>query len=159
LFEFAPRRDIAWRLRAALTEQIPYFVLPMLVDTNVVSELMRPRPSSRVLTWAKGQQRFQLSVVSLEEITFGLAARPNTRVEEWFQTFVGEHCDVMDVTAAIARRCGRIRAELRSRGAQRTQADMLIAATASEHGLVLVTRNVRDFDGCGIALLNPFAEQ
>jgi toxin FitB len=131
----------------------------MLVDTNVVSELVRASPDERVVRWAKRESSFELSVITVEEITCGLAIRPNTRVEQWLDEFIEKHCDVLDVTAAIARRAGRLRAELRGRGGQRTQADMLIAATASEHGLALVTRNVRDFEGCGIALLNPFGSR
>ena len=129
----------------------------MLVDTNVVTELVRARRSASVVSWAKRQQRFQLSVVSLEEIVFGLAARPSPRVEEWFESFLSVHCDVLEVTRSIALHAGRLRAELRRRGQQRTQADMLIAATAAEHGVVLVTRNLRDFEGCGIPLLDPFS--
>jgi predicted nucleic acid-binding protein len=128
----------------------------MLVDTNVVSELMRPAPDLRVFAWARQQKRFHLSVVSLEETLFGLAVRPNDRVEQWFSQFVASHCEVLEVSAAIARRCALLRAALRKRGQQRTQADMLIAATAFEHGLPLVTRNVRDFEGCSIAIFNPF---
>jgi len=70
---------------------------------------------------------------------------------------VHDYCDVFPVTVEIARRCGAMRARLRAAGALRTQADMLIAATALEHDLVLVTRNERDFDGCGLRLVNPFA--
>jgi predicted nucleic acid-binding protein len=64
---------------------------------------------------------------------------------------------VLPVTDAIARRGGEMRAALAARGQVRSQADMLIAATAQVHALTVVTRNVRDFDDCGIALLNPFS--
>jgi predicted nucleic acid-binding protein len=128
----------------------------MLVDTNVLSELMRPTPQSRVVAWAKRQDGFSVSVVSLEEILFGLALKPNLRVEQWFAGFLAEHCEVLTVTERIARRCAVLRAGHRARGRQRTQADMLVAATAGEHAVPLATRNVRDFDGCGISVVNPF---
>ena len=60
------------------------------------------------------------------------------------------------ITASIARRCAHLRGEFRRAGKQRTQADMLIAATAIEHNLALATRNIKDFAGAGIALVNPF---
>ena len=128
----------------------------MLVDTNVLSELMRPAPQPRVVAWARQQDGFSLSVVSLEEILFGLALRPNQRLEKWFTGFVGAHCEILEVTEGIARRCAVLGAAHRARGRQRTQADMLIAATAAEHAVPLATRNVRDFDGCGISVVNPF---
>jgi predicted nucleic acid-binding protein len=128
----------------------------MLVDTNVLSELMRPAPHSRVVAWAKRQEGFGLSVVSLEEILFGLSLRPNVRVERWFAGFVADHCEVLKVTERIARRCALLRATHRAKGRERTQADMLIAATAAEHAVPLATRNVHDFDGCGISVVNPF---
>ena len=128
----------------------------MLVDTNVVSELMRPKPSGVVLAWAERQEDFSLSVVCLEEIMFGLQARPSPRLSKWFDEFVASHCKLLPVTAAVARRCALLRGQARARGQQRTQADGLIAATAYEHALALATRNTRDFEDCGIPLINPF---
>jgi predicted nucleic acid-binding protein len=128
----------------------------MLVDTNVVSELMRVAPAPKVSEWAAGQARFDLSVISLEEIRFGLAVRRSARLERWFEDFVARYCDVLPVNARIAGRSAELRAEAATLGQPRAQADMLIAATAAEHDLVLVTRNVRDFEGCGIRVYNPF---
>ena len=68
----------------------------------------------------------------------------------------GGQVSVLPVTGTIARRAGELRAAFAGRGMARSQPDMLIAATAQVHALTLVTRNVRDFDGCGIAVLNPF---
>jgi predicted nucleic acid-binding protein len=60
------------------------------------------------------------------------------------------------VSLEIARRAGELRGALQQRGDVRDQADMLIAATAQVQNLALATRNIRHFEGCGIALINPF---
>lgn len=127
-----------------------------LVDTNVLSELVRARPNPHVVAWAGSLDGMTISVVTLEEIFFGLAAKPSPRVLAWFEAFVARRCRVLDVTAAVSRQAGQMRVALARRGRGRTQADMLIAATAAQHGATLATRNVRDFEGCGIAVLNPF---
>jgi predicted nucleic acid-binding protein len=130
----------------------------MLVDTNVLSELARAEPDPRVARWAAALPLpIALSVVTLEEIHFGLAWRPNAEIRFWFERFLVEGCTVLPVTEAIARQAGQLRGRLRAAGRQRTQADMLIAATAQAHQLPLATRNVRDFEGCGIPLVDPFA--
>jgi predicted nucleic acid-binding protein len=128
-----------------------------LVDTNVLGELSRPRPNPGVLTWAETIRRIALSVITVEEVLFGLSRRPIDRVRAWFDRFLARHCEVLDVTKPIAILAGNLRGQLASRGQVRTQADILIGATAAHHGLTLVTRNVRDFDGCGVSVLDPFA--
>lgn len=90
------------------------------------------------------------------EIVFGLTWKPNAKIREWFHRFFDEACDVLPISQQIAERAGSIRGELQSKGVTRTQADVLIAATAQVHRLTLVTRNVRDFEGIRIELLNPF---
>jgi len=130
--------------------------MTFLVDTNVISELARPAPNQGVTGWASALEGFAISVITLDEVHFGLTARPQARVQRWFDAFVELHCQVLDVTAAIARQAVILRGQLSARGQRRTQADMLIAATAAHHGLTLATRNERDFAGCGIALVNPF---
>jgi predicted nucleic acid-binding protein len=131
--------------------------MPWLIDTNVLSEFVRPIPNRGVTAWAAGVERVFISVVSLEEIAFGFAWKPNKKIEEWYRTFFGEACDGLPVTQAIAQRAGAMRGQFRAKGITRSPADMLIAATAQVHGLILVTRNVRDFTDCRIDLLNPFA--
>ena len=128
-----------------------------LVDTNVISELCRRKPDQGVLGWAGGVTRLAISVVSVEEIFFGLAWRPNARVLAWMETFFQRH-EVLPVSRNIARSGGELRGRLTARGIVREQADMLIAATAQAHQLTLVTRNTRDFESCGIGLLNPFSD-
>ena len=130
-----------------------------LADTNVVSELMRNTPHAHVQRWADTLDRagtaFAISALTVDEITFGLKRKPNAAKMAWFDRFLADNT-VLPATAEIARRAGEMRALLSLQGQVREQADMLIAATAQVHALTLVTRNVRDFDGCGIAVLNPF---
>jgi predicted nucleic acid-binding protein len=128
-----------------------------LADTNVIGELARPRPNAGVVTWAEQVTSVHLSVVSVEEIRFGLTWKPNAKVAAWFERFLGEQCQVIPITDEIARRSGELRGRLRAKGATRTQADMLIAASAIAHRLTLVTRNESDFHDCGVTVLNPFS--
>jgi predicted nucleic acid-binding protein len=127
-----------------------------LCDTNVLSELARPAPNPGVLAWAAETRNVSISTITIDEVIFGLTLRPNARVLAWFEEFLANSCQVLDVTPAVARLAGAMRARLAGRGQVRTQADMLIAASAAAHGLTLVTRNTKDFSGCGIDLLNPF---
>ena len=129
-----------------------------LVDTNVISELCRREPDPGVITWAATQSALSLSAVTVEEIAFGLSWRPNPVLLGWFERLLTQHT-VLPVDADIAHHAGMMRGAFAARGVARTQADMLIAATAHAHRLVLVTRNVRHFEGCGLALLNPFSGQ
>jgi toxin FitB len=128
-----------------------------LCDTNVVSELARSRPNPEVISWVNNLEIIFISAITLEEIRFGLAARPNGRIQVWFDQFLQTDCIILSVTEAIAARSGQLRGDFRRSGQQRTQADSLIAATALHHQLTLATRNVRDFENCdGLVLLNPF---
>jgi hypothetical protein len=127
-----------------------------LADTNIISELSRPRPNAGVLAWAQHISRLAISVISVDEIFFGLAWHPNARVRGWMEGFFQRH-EVLAIDEGVARRADELRGQFVARGIVRGQADMLIAATAQAHQLTLVTRNTRDFEGCGIGLLNPFS--
>ncbi len=74
------------------------------------------------------------------------------------EAFFQRH-EVLPISQNIARSGGELRGQLTARGIVREQADMLIAATAQAHQLTLVTRNPRDFEHCGIGLLDPFSER
>ncbi len=130
--------------------------MSFLVDTNVLSELARRKVNPGVSRWAQSQFWVHLSAVTVEEVLFGLAWKQNARLLEWFERFLAERVDLLPVTGEIARASGWMRGRLQASGKTREQADMLIAGTASVHGLTLVTRNVSDFEQCGVALLNPF---
>jgi len=130
--------------------------MSFLVDTNVLSELGRPSPNAGVVEWADRLGRIAVSVVTVEEVFYGLTLKPSARIQRWLESFFESHCQTLDVSPAIARHAGILRGQLAARGRVRTQADMLIAATAALHGLTLATRNVEDFEDCGIAVMNPF---
>ncbi|RCJ31592.1 PIN domain-containing protein [Nostoc minutum NIES-26] len=97
-----------------------------------------------------------VSAITVEEIFYGLTSKPNLRIQNWFEGFLENYCQILPITTEIAKRSGELRGQLKSTGKTHTQADMIIAATTQIHQLTLVTRNIRDFDGCGIPLLNPF---
>jgi toxin FitB len=130
--------------------------MSFLFDTNVLSELTRPQPHSSVLSFASGLSQIALSAITIEEVFYGLAAKPNLRIQGWFEIFIETNCLVLPVTEIISKQAGEMRGKLQAEGKPRTQADMLIAATAKIHQLTLVTRNVKDFQGCDIVILDPF---
>jgi toxin FitB len=129
-----------------------------LLDTNIVSELVRPEPDNNVVFWSEGVREAAISVVTLEEIKFGLSWKPNARVQHYLDEFFFSWLQVIPVTGEIASQAGTMRGGFMSRGKSRTQADMFIAATAIHYGFTLVTRNIRDFDGCPVTILNPFSD-
>ena len=128
----------------------------VLADTNVISELVKNKPDTQVMRWLQTVQRMAISAITLEEAHFGLAWQPNTRKLALFNALVERLHAVYPITPAIAQRGGVLRGQFQAQGIVRSAPDMLIAATAIEHQLVLATRNVRDFIGCGVQVVNPF---
>jgi predicted nucleic acid-binding protein len=130
-----------------------------LVDTNILSELMCQQPNTGVLLWLEERQRvtthIKISAITVDEVIQGLAFSRSIHLQRWFDAFLSRN-EVLPITADIARRAGELRALLQAQGKPRPQADMLIAATAQIHDLTVVTRNVHDFEGCGVGVLNPF---
>ena len=130
-----------------------------LVDTDVLSELARPRPAHTVLRWFAAQDAITISVMSVEELAYGVARAPGARrpkLAAWLEAMLATFETILDVTPAIARASGELRAARGDAGRPASQADMLIAATALVHGLTLATRNVTDFNGCGVVVIDPF---
>jgi toxin FitB len=134
-----------------------------LLDTVVVSELRKARPSSHVVGWLANveKHRLCLSVVTIGEIERGIEKRRGTEpdfanaLSGWLETLLSVYGDnVLTVTPSIARRWGILSAKLNHEGA-----DLLIAATALEHNLTVATRNVKHFKPTGVSLVNPFLFQ
>lgn len=130
--------------------------MSFLCDTNVIGELARPRPNAGVVAWASQVSTLTLSAVTIEEVFFGLAWKPHPRAQAFLERFLETRCQVLPVSEEVARIAGALRGRLQSEGRPRSQADVLIAATALLNGLTLVTRNQPDFEHCGVPVLNPF---
>jgi predicted nucleic acid-binding protein len=128
----------------------------VLADTNVISEFVKSTPDAQVMRWLASLQSLAISAVTLEEAHFGLAWQPNTRKLALFNGLLAQMHTVYAISPSIAQRGGALRGQFQAQGITRSAPDMLIAATAIEHQLVLATRNVRDFMGCGVQVINPF---
>lgn len=138
-----------------------------LVDTNAISELMTPDPDFAVQLWFRLADVDSLfaSVMNLGEIHRGIenlrAGRRRRDLKEWvgtgFPAWFGSH--LLPVTGKIAERWGRLTTQAQRKEITLATADGLIAATAIEHGLTLVTRNVEDFSGLDLSVLDPWRKQ
>lgn len=135
-----------------------------LLDTNCVSELIRPRPDRRVMEWtdATNEASLYLSVLTLGEIRKGLAALPQgtrrTRLETWIEVDLKArfHGRILPVDDAVADRWGLLTAEAKRKGKPLPVIDGLLAATALHYNLTVVSRNVSDFARARVPVLNPW---
>ena len=131
----------------------------ILLDTNVVSELRKPRPHGAVLAWLESVDEAQLfvSAVTLGEIQAGIEltreqdASKAAEIESWLE-LVASAYNVLAMDGAVFRQWAR----LMHRRSDTLYEDAMIAATAKIHGLTVVTRNVADFHALGVQVLNPF---
>lgn len=136
-----------------------------LLDTNIPSELLRPRPDVGVVAWLEQhttKEVLHLSVVTIGELIKGSEemepGRRRTALEQSIQEVVPSWFEdrILPVTRRIAERWGFLSANRKRAGRPLGMADGLIAATALEHDLVVVTRNVRHFQDLGVTLINPW---
>ena len=134
-----------------------------LVDTNILSELTKPTPAPQVEAFLRqSKDRVFVSVFSIGEIRKGIASltASNRRaaLEDWLDNEIMPWLGgrALPVTLAIAERWGNLSAQLKAKGRPRPVVDAVIAATAFKHDLVLMTRNVRDYEDLGITILNPW---
>ena len=82
-----------------------------LVDTNVLSELFRPRPDPGVVRWAESLTDIRLSVITIDELWYGLTRKPGERLVTSVETFLDTRCEVLPVTSEIAKQSGVLRAD------------------------------------------------
>lgn len=131
-----------------------------LLDTNVVSELRKPKPHGAVVAWVRAMDdaQLQLSAVTLGEIQAGVEitreqdAAKAKDIEAWLD-LVAQTYNVLPMDAAVFRAWAR----LMHRQSNTLYEDAMIAATARVHGLTVATRNVADFQALGVEVFNPFA--
>ncbi|NJO78632.1 MAG: type II toxin-antitoxin system VapC family toxin [Cyanobacteria bacterium RM1_2_2] len=69
--------------------------MTLLCDTNIISELARPQPNTGVVAWSAKTSSILLSVITLEEIFYGLSAKPNARIQAWFEQFLNSYCQIL----------------------------------------------------------------
>ena len=132
-----------------------------LLDTNVLSELARPRPDARVVRWFRGvpDESLHVSVLTLGEIRAGIERLPagtkRERLRVWLEIELRGWFEerLLNVDASVADRWGRLVGESRR---PIPAVDALLAATALRHGLRLVTRNVADFAIDGLEVVDPW---
>lgn len=135
-----------------------------LLDTNVISELRKVgdgKADRRVMTWiaAEDAARFFISAITILELERGMLgvqrreAAQGGRLRAWLDNHVRPEFAgrILPVTAEIATRCAHLHVRDRH-----NEADALIAATALVHDLAVVTRNVRDFEGAGVIVIDPW---
>lgn len=135
-----------------------------LLDTNVLSEVRRPQPDRAVMEWLDqvDEDRVYLSVISIAEIARGVAlldaGRRRDQLAAWLTHDLPLRFEtrLLPVDEPIAMRWGRLMGEAKRGGYGLSVMDGWIAATAQARNLVLVTRNIRDFEATGIALLDPW---
>jgi toxin FitB len=135
-----------------------------LVDTNVVSEWVRPQPDRNVISWLAevDEDRVFISVTSFAEIRWGVELLPVGRRRERLATWLAEELPVrfeeriLDIDQRVAETWGVVTARGQKIGLTLGSMDALVAATAEAHNLTLATRNVKDFQRLGIALFDPW---
>jgi predicted nucleic acid-binding protein len=134
-----------------------------LLDRNVVSESSKPRPDARVDAWFNATEpaSIYLSVLTAGEIRRGIAGLPMSArrvgLEVWFKNFLSRfEARILPVTQDIAERWGVINAKAESIGRPLPIFDSLLASTAIEHNLTLVTRDSGQLSITGVVMFNPW---
>lgn len=138
--------------------------MKFLLDTCLLSELVKKEPNAAVIRWVEAgdEQNFFLSVLTPGELQKGISKlRPGVRKEE-LQAWVGHDLlgrfagRILDLDWPTVMLWGKLQGEAEQQGDKLPVMDSLLAATALVHGLVVVTRNVKDFARCQVRVFNPW---
>jgi len=136
----------------------------IILDTNIISEFMTAPPANSVLEWLNAQDAVSLYIttISIAEIGFGLYCMPGGKrqrlLRERFEQFVATAFEtrILPFDESAARLYGEIKGYRREIGRPLSDFDGQIASIARSRGFAVATRNIKDFEDCGIDLINPF---
>lgn len=133
----------------------------IVIDTNIISEMMREEPDRQVIAWTETVGRLHTTAVTLAEIDYGIARLPNGRRKDRLtataaQAFADFDDVILPFDARAARRYAGIVLCRECAGRPIATADAQIAAICASRGATLATRNTDDFEATGISLLNPW---
>ncbi len=136
----------------------------ILLDTNIISEVMKAAPDPSVVVWLNSQasNKLHLSSISIGEIAYGIrilpAGKRRSELHARFESFVKRAFDqrVLSYDEAAARTYGEIMGKRRELGRPTSVPGGQIAAIARSRSLAVATRNLNDFEHCGVELINPF---
>lgn len=137
----------------------------IVADTNVLSEPLRQRPARRVVRWLKdNQEDLAITAVTVAELRYGARRLPRGRrrtglLEATDQLVADAGTRLLPFGAEAADAYGALRAAREQAGHPMSVEGLMIAATCLVHGAALATRNVRSFDGCGLTLIDPWADE
>lgn len=132
-----------------------------LLDTNIISELGRQEPQKSVVDFVASTPIAWLSTITLHELEYGIALIPEGSRQKAIKQVVSELVSaygdyIIPVGQQEAQEAALLRATMKQQGRVLHLADSLIAGTAKAHNLIVVTRNIKDFEGLGLHLKNPF---
>ena len=136
----------------------------IMLDTNVISESLRPAPESRVLDWINTQaiETLYLSAISVAELRFGAALLPSGRRKAKLQNrledkllplFAGR---ILPLDVAVTKTYAELMSQARMAGRSISTADGYIAATAAANGMIIATRDTNPFAAAGLEVINPW---
>ena len=133
----------------------------VLLDTNVLSELVRPKPDAKVVSFVRAQTDPYISALTLHELTYGAERAPQparrAKLIAWVSSLRAQFAGrIVPVAEDIAAEAGRLRDAAESQGRPTDAIDALIAASALARGATVATRNTRDFEPLGVPVIDPW---